>query len=125
MKNLEETLNEKVTSNSFLGGGSIADSQKIRTSSGKEYFVKSYSQSKSNILKNEVNGLIEIQKSKSIRTPQIIYYDDNILILEFIKSGRKNKNFSELLNNLGYSCDSLGDKDNQVINPYFMEVSDW
>ncbi len=35
------------------------------------------------------------------------------------------KNFSELLNNLGYSCDSLGDKDNQVINPYFMEVSDW
>ena len=45
MKNLEETLNEKVTSNSFLGGGSIADSQKIRTSSGKEYFVKSYSQS--------------------------------------------------------------------------------
>ncbi|MAT58825.1 MAG: fructosamine kinase [Ignavibacteriae bacterium] len=96
MKNLEETLNEKVTSNSFLGGGSIADSQKIRTSSGKEYFVKSYSQSKSNILKNEVNGLIEIQKSKSIRTPQIIYYDDNILILEFIKSGRKNKNFSEL-----------------------------
>jgi len=96
VKNLEETLNEKVTSNSFLGGGSIADSQKIRTSSGKEYFVKSYSQSKSNILKNEVNGLIEIQKSKSIRTPQIIYYDDNILILEFIKSGRKNKNFSEL-----------------------------
>lgn len=96
MKNLEEILNEKVTSNSFVGGGSIADSQKIRTSSGKEYFVKSYSQSKSNILKNEVNGLIEIQKSKSIKTPQIIYYDDNILILEFIKSGRKNKNFSEL-----------------------------
>lgn len=96
MKNLEETLNEKVTSNSFLGGGSIADSQKIRTSSGKEYFVKSYSQSKSNILKNEVNGLIEIQKSKSIKTPQIIYYDDDILILEFIKPGRKNKKFSEL-----------------------------
>ncbi len=96
MNNLEEILNEKVTSNSFLGGGSIADSQKIRTSSGKEYFVKSYSQSKSNILKNEVNGLIEIQKSKSIKTPQIIYYDDDILILEFIKSGRKNKNFSEL-----------------------------
>lgn len=96
MKNLEEILNEKITSNSFVGGGSIADSQKIRTSSGKEYFVKSYSQSKSDILKNEVNGLIEIQKSKSIKTPQIIYYDDNILILEFIKSGRKNKNFSEL-----------------------------
>lgn len=96
MKNLEEILNEKVTSNSFVGGGSIADSQKIRTSSGKEYLVKSYSQSKSNILKNEVNGLIEIQKSKSIKTPQIIYYDDNILILEFIKSGRKNKNFSQL-----------------------------
>jgi len=35
------------------------------------------------------------------------------------------KNFSELLDNLGYSCDSLADKDNIVINPYFMEVSDW
>lgn len=96
MKNLEEILNEKVITNSFVGGGSIADSQKIKTSSGKEFFVKSYSQSKSNILKNEVNGLKEIQKSKTVKTPQIIYYDDDILILNFIKPGRKNKNFSEL-----------------------------
>jgi len=96
VKNLEEILNEKVITNSFVGGGSIADSQKIKTSSGKEFFVKSYSQSKSNILKNEVNGLKEIQKSKTVKTPQIIYYDDDILILNFIKPGRKNKNFSEL-----------------------------
>ena len=34
------------------------------------------------------------------------------------------KNFSELLSNLGYSCDSLGDKDNQVIKPTFIQYKD-
>ena len=32
--------------------------------------------------------------------------------------------FSELLSNLGYSCDSLGDKDNQVIKPTFIQYQD-
>jgi len=31
------------------------------------------------------------------------------------------KNFSKMLNELGYSCDSLADKDNQVIKPSFHE----
>lgn len=33
--------------------------------------------------------------------------------------------FTQLLNQLGYSCESLKDIDNQIITPYFMEVSDW
>ena len=40
-------------------------------------------------------------------------------------STTSDKNFSELLSNLGYSCDSLGDKDNQVIKPTFIQYQDW
>lgn len=96
MNKLENILNEKVSGLNSVGGGSIADSQKIRTESGKEYFVKFYSRNGSNILQNEVNGLIEIQKSEAIKIPKVIFHDDEILILEFIPTGRKNKNFSEL-----------------------------
>ena len=32
-----------------------------------------------------------------------------------------NKIFSEMLSDLGYSCDSLGDKDNRVIKPTFIQ----
>ena len=35
-----------------------------------------------------------------------------------------NKIFSEMLSDLGYSCDSLGDKDNQVIKPTFIQYQD-
>ena len=34
------------------------------------------------------------------------------------------KKFSGLLNDLGYSCDSLADKDNQVIKPKFIDYRD-
>ena len=35
-----------------------------------------------------------------------------------------NKIFSELLNDLGYSCDSIADYDNQVIKPTFIQYKD-
>ena len=35
-----------------------------------------------------------------------------------------NKIFSELLNDLGYSCDSIEDYDNQVIKPTFIQYQD-
>ncbi len=99
MRNLEEILGEKVQGQNSVGGGSIANSQIINTESGKEYFIKSYSGSRNSIIQNEVNGLREIEKSNSIKTPKIIYFDEEILILENIKSGRKKGNFSELFGN--------------------------
>jgi len=93
MKNLENILNEKVVSACSIGGGCIANSKRIITSSGKEYFVKSYTANKSSILGNEANGLRELKKANAIRIPEVIYNDDDFLIIEFIDEGMKSKDF--------------------------------
>jgi len=92
---LEEILGEKIVSNSSIGGGSIANSQVVATESGEKYFLKSYGSNKV-ILKNEANGLNELAKSKVIRIPNVIAVTDDFLLLEFIETGRRVNDFSEL-----------------------------
>ncbi len=92
---LEEILDEKIASTSTLGGGSIANSFVIQTESGKKYFGKTYGNNKV-ILQNEANGLIELAKSTAIRIPKVIAVTDDFLLLEFIETGRRRRDFSEL-----------------------------
>ena len=96
MKNLEHILNEKIIDVSSIGGGCIADAKRVTTASDHKYFVKSYAGTDSIILKNEANGLIEIEKAKSIRVPHVVHFDDDVLILEFISPGRRKKDFSQI-----------------------------
>lgn len=91
---LEQILKEKIVDKSFTGGGCIANSVKVKTINGKEYFVKQYDNPAIN--KAEANGLSEIKKSEAIRVPEVIYFDDSYLIIEYIKSSHKVRNFSEL-----------------------------
>lgn len=92
---LEEILNENIVSNSFIGGGSIANSQIVVTESGKKYFLKSYGNNIT-ILQNEANGLNELAKSIVIRIPKVIAVTDKFLLLEFIETGRNGTGFSEI-----------------------------
>jgi len=86
---IESILGEDIMDSNAQGGGCIADSQLITSSSGKAYFLK---QGFSNgMFKNEANGLREIERSGSIRTPNIIVVEDNFLLLEFITQGLKTK----------------------------------
>lgn len=94
-QNLEEILNEKISSTMSLGGGCIANSQIIETVSGEKYFLKSYGNNNA-ILQNEANGLSELAKSKAIRIPKVIAVTDNFLLLEFVETGRRKRDFSEL-----------------------------
>ncbi len=89
----ENILQEKIITSRSLGGGCIADSQVIKTESGKKYFIKKYALP--NIHKAEANGLTELAKPNVIKIPEVIFYDDEILILEFIQEGRKKNNFFE------------------------------
>ena len=89
----ENILQEKIITSHSLGGGCIADSQVIKTESGKKYFIKKYALP--NIHKAEANGLTELAKPNVIKIPEVIFYDDEILILEFIQEGRKKNNFFE------------------------------
>lgn len=89
---LEEILKEKIISNSAVSGGSIANSFVIQTESGKKYFVKTYGNNNI-ILHNEANGLKELAFQNGIRIPKIIATNNEFLILEYIETGKKPKDF--------------------------------
>ncbi|MEE9431951.1 MAG: fructosamine kinase family protein [Melioribacteraceae bacterium] len=108
---LENILKEKIISSNSIGGGCIADTQKITTESGKIYFIKQYTLS--TIHRTEANGLRELTKANAIRIPKVIHQDDSFLILEFIESNKQIKNFSEIFGRQfaelhKYSSDKFG-----------------
>ncbi|MFC2083902.1 fructosamine kinase family protein [Bacteroidota bacterium] len=93
---IEEILGEKISSYNSVGGGCIADAQKIVSESGKTFFYKSYSGSDRTVLLNEANGLVELAKPNTIRVPKVIYYDNSFILIEFIASGSRRRDFSEI-----------------------------
>ncbi len=96
LRSIEEILEKKIIEHSSVSGGSIATSQLVETINGEKYFVKTYG-SNSTILQNEANGLRELAKSEAIRIPKVIAVTEEFLLLEFIGTGRRRGNFSELL----------------------------
>ncbi len=95
LKKLEEILGKNIVSSSSIGGGSIANSQIVKTEGGEKYFFKSYGNN-SVILQNEANGLKELARSNSIRIPKVIAVADDFLLLEFIETGKREYGFSKL-----------------------------
>ncbi len=79
---------------SGIGGGCIAQTEKIVLASGRELFVKS-GMSSTNALKKEANGLHELAKTGALRVPQVLKVETDFLVLEFIKTGRLRPNFFE------------------------------
>lgn len=86
---VENILGEKVTKMEPLGGGCIANTQKITTESGRVLVVK---QAKDACLK-EANGLLELQKAGAIRIPNVVFKANDLIILEFIRTGNSNSGF--------------------------------
>lgn len=95
LKNIEETLNDKIISSYSVSGGCISDSSIIKCASGKKYFLKvNYSQPDDMFLK-EANGLKELQKANAIRIPEVIKAHSNYILLESIESNTRKKDFFE------------------------------
>ncbi|NPA37127.1 MAG: fructosamine kinase family protein [Chlorobi bacterium] len=88
---LESILGENVRILSGVGGGSIADSNIIETSSGKRFFLKTgFSNT---MFLNEANGLKELGKPGCIKVPEVIAADRDFLLLELIVPSAQIKNF--------------------------------
>ncbi|WP_066628324.1 fructosamine kinase family protein [Labilibacter marinus] len=86
---IEAHLNDEVISGASVGGGCIADSKIIETRSGTKYFLK---QGFSNgVFSCEANGLKEIEKSQSIKTPKLIIIEKDFLLLEYLNQGLKSQ----------------------------------
>lgn len=91
IEKIEIVLNEKIASSSPAGGGCIGDSYIIQSEKGNKYFLKKYSTR--NISTCEADGLAKIASTKKIKVPQVIWYDDQFLLMEYIQAGRRSHNF--------------------------------
>lgn len=92
IEKIKNSLDIEILNSKTVSGGCIADSRVIEDITGQKYFLKRYGEG-SSIHNTEANGLIEIQKCGEIRVPKVLLIDDNFLLLEFIKSSSKIKNF--------------------------------
>lgn len=90
---IESILNEKIILGSSVGGGCMANTTKIKTQSGKMFFLKSGLSG--NIFFCEANGLKELSQTNTIRIPEVIAVDENFLLLEYIERGNLSDNFFE------------------------------
>ncbi|MDH3269125.1 MAG: fructosamine kinase family protein, partial [Ignavibacteria bacterium] len=92
---IEEKLDSKIKSLSSLSGGCISDAFKVTTVDGSIYFLK-YNPSISNdMFIKEANGLNELAKSNAIRIPNVLNSDEDFILLEYVPTGNKKKNFFE------------------------------
>ena len=92
---LEEKLGTKIKSFSSLSGGCISDAYKIVTDKNSTFFLKHNSGTSNDMFIKEANGLNELVKANSIRIPNVLEYDKDYILLEFIPTGNRKKFFFE------------------------------
>ena len=89
---IEDLVGQKITGFKSISGGSIAAANQIRFEKGQYAFLKTEPYSEDMFFK-EANGLKEIRKTACIRVPDVLFVESDVLLLEFIEEGNKNKDF--------------------------------
>jgi fructosamine-3-kinase len=92
---IEEKLNTKIKNISSLSGGCISNAYKLTSTDGLQFFLKYNDTSSSDMFIKEANGLNELAKANAVRTPKVLSSSEDFILLEFIPSGNKKKNFFE------------------------------
>jgi protein-ribulosamine 3-kinase len=92
---IEEKLGRKIKNFTSLSGGCISDAYKITTNDNSNFFLKYNSSISNDMFIKEADGLKELVKANTIRIPEVLSFDKDYIILEFIPMGNKNKNFFE------------------------------
>ena len=95
--NKQFKLNTEVEHVSYVGGGSINSTHKVKYN-GQNYFVKTNSASRfPGMFEKEAKGLELLGNAQCINVPEVIFFtedgDDSFLVLKFIKSGSVNAEF--------------------------------
>jgi len=92
---INEFLNSEIDSISSLAGGCISNAYKIITKSKMKYFLKINDSAGTDMFVKEAHGLNELKKADTIRVPEVIAFDNEFILLEFLDTGRKSKRFLE------------------------------
>jgi protein-ribulosamine 3-kinase len=92
---IEEKLGSKIKSFSSLSGGCISDAFKVTTIDGLNYFLKYNPLTSNDMFIKEANGLKELAKANAIRIPEVLSFDEDYILLEYLATGSRKKNFFE------------------------------
>ena len=92
---IEEKLGSKIKNFASLSGGCISDAYKISMSNGSNYFLKYNSSASNDMFIKEANGLKVLLKANAIRIPEVLSFNEDYILLEFIPTGSRKKNFFE------------------------------
>ena len=68
---------------------------KLQWHNGSNYFLKYNSSASNDMFIKEANGLKELSKANAIRIPEVLSFDEDYILLEFIPTGSRKKNFFE------------------------------
>lgn len=90
--NIEEKLNSKISSTKPLPGGCISNAYKIELQNGDILLLK-INEASPDMFEKEAHGLIELKKANAIKVPEVILFENNFILLEFIESKGKSQNF--------------------------------
>jgi fructosamine-3-kinase len=87
---IEEKLGSKIKSISSLSGGCISDAFKVTMDNGSNFFLKYNSSASNDMFIKEANGLNELTKANAIRIPEVLSFDEDYILLEFIPTSSRN-----------------------------------
>ena len=90
---LENKLQKKIAGITSLSGGCISNAYKIKLNDKQKVFLKYNPSVSDKMFIAEAHGLQELNKSGAIRVPEVMMYDDDFILLEFIQQGNKSRNF--------------------------------
>jgi fructosamine-3-kinase len=94
-KRIEDFLNSKIVDYQSVGGGCISNASKIKSQKGDIYFLKTNSSTSNDMFIKEAHGILELQKANAINVPSVLLFDKEFVLIDYIASGKKRKDFSE------------------------------
>ncbi len=137
IKLLENKLKQKITDITPLSGGCISSAYKLKLNNTQEFFLKHNPSVSDKMFVAEAHGLQELNKSGAIRVPEVIMYDDDFILLEFMQQGNKSKNFfrefgksfalmhKHISETYGFDEDNFIGSNEQINIPVSSEKENW
>jgi fructosamine-3-kinase len=94
-KEIENYRGYPVKKSESLSGGCISDAYKVTFEDNLSYLIKINKHFPPDMFIKEAHGLQELGKARAIKVPEVILHSDEYILLEFIQSASKKKDFFE------------------------------
>ena len=88
---------KEIVADSSASGGCIADSRRLELNDGSRLFIKQMPEPVSGLFKAEASGLVALARDEIVKTPGVLFQNEQCLVLEFLDAAPKVPEFVEIL----------------------------